>query len=121
MPFSVSLPGIDFAAGLRHCGSDASLYIRLLGRFSSDPSFSSLNDALAAGDISSAFLHAHTLKGLSAQLGLSPLCTQAEAICELLRAQKHSSLEDARRALPALRRAYAQTLRSIARIDAQFI
>ena len=55
-------------------------------RWRGDPAFAGLGEALAAKDVDTAFRHAHTLKGLIANMGLTPLYDLAVQIVEPLRA-----------------------------------
>lgn len=54
-------------------------------RFPADPSFGSLLESFAAGDIDTAFRAAHTLKGTSANLGFTDLYQKASDVTEDLR------------------------------------
>ena len=62
---------IDFDAGLACNGNNLSFYLGHLRRFAQDTSLVALSDALMQGNISQAFLLAHTLKGLSSQLAVT--------------------------------------------------
>lgn len=104
-------PLIDRAFGLSLIGNRTDLYERFLHAFLSEPSFGELSRALEAGDAGSAFLHAHTLKGLCAQLGLSALGREASEICELLRGANAQNLPAARARLSSLRALYEATCR----------
>ena len=83
---------IDFSGGLALNGNDPSFYLAHLRRFAKDTSLLPLSDALTQGDVHRAFLLAHTLKGLSAQLAVPasiapPPCsaifcaTAAQTVC----------------------------------------
>ena len=54
---------IDFDAGLACNGNNLSFYLGHLRRFAQDTSLVALSDALMQGNVSQAFLLAHTLKG----------------------------------------------------------
>ena len=60
-------------------------YLGHLRRFAKDTSLLPLNDALTRGDVQQAFMLAHTLKGLSAQLAVTSVYRPAAVICDLLR------------------------------------
>ncbi|PWM36212.1 MAG: Hpt domain-containing protein [Clostridiales bacterium] len=64
----------------RFMGNEA-LYLRLFGMLFADDNLQRLGDALAAGDITGAFEAAHTLKGVTGNLGLEPLY---RAVCEIV-------------------------------------
>lgn len=111
-----NLPLIDRAFGLSLIGNQTDLYDRFLHAFVAEPSFAELTRALEAGDAGSAFLHAHTLKGLCAQLGLSALGEEASAVCELLRGA-NALLPEACARLPRLRALHEATCRAISDED----
>lgn len=100
--------------GRRLYGRCDALYERLLTGFAGDPCVSRLCDALRAGRMDDAFLQAHTLKGLCAQLALPALQLHADALCDLLRGGDPAALPAARALLPALLNVYRDTLRVIA-------
>lgn len=92
----------EFLEGLRSRGCDVdgamtrflnneALYARCYEKFFVDPSIDALRDALAAKDAAAAFRHAHTLKGVTANLGLLPLTKIAARIVEPLRDGEFSS------------------------------
>ena len=106
-------PLIDRAHGLSLIGNQTDLYERFLRAFVKDASFAELSRALEEGDAQTAFLHAHTLKGLCGQLGLSALGEEASTICELLRGGNAQRLPEARVHLSALRALHEATCRAI--------
>lgn len=55
-------------------------------KFKDDPSYNELITALSEGNVKSAFLAAHTLKGVSQNLGFDSLYRSSSAITEILRA-----------------------------------
>ena len=58
---------------------------KILLLFLKDPSYDSLQAAMASGDRDTAFRAAHTLKGISLNLGLTFLQQSASALSEALR------------------------------------
>ena len=76
---------IDFTGGLTLNGNDLPFYLGHLRRFAKDTSLVPLSDALMHGDVQQAFMLAHTLKGLSAQLAVTSVYRPAAVICDLLR------------------------------------
>lgn len=87
---------IDRERGLSLAGHDAQLYDAFLAAFPQDTTFAAMLCALDAGDVRDAFLYAHSLKGLCAQLGLCALGEAASAVCELLRGGDEGNLPAAR-------------------------
>ena len=78
----LGIDGLDSALGLRQTGQRGGLYRELLGRFVQDQGDAVLQveDALAKSDWTAAETLAHTLKGVSAQIGAQPLASAAEAL-----------------------------------------
>ena len=91
---------IDFSDGLALNGNDPSFYLAHLRRFAKDTSLLPLSDAL--GDVHQAFLLAHTLKGLSAQLAVTCVYRPAAVLCDLLRDGSADRLPQAQEAFFAL-------------------
>ena len=110
-------PLINTRQGIALVGNDRSLYLLFLRQFSQDDTLRSLAAALRAGDASQAYLYAHSLKGLCAQLGLDALFEQAAALCALLRDGKPESLPAAAELFPGLQAVYDETTAAIARCD----
>lgn len=74
-----SLPSIDLQDGLERCQGNQKLYLKLLGDFIRNygASAAQMKTMLETGDLDSLAKLAHTLKGLSANLGAKTLSTQA--------------------------------------------
>lgn len=71
----------------RFMGNEA-LYLRLFTMLFADENLQKLSGALAAGDLTAAFEAAHTLKGVTGNLGLEPLYRAVCEIVEPLRARE---------------------------------
>jgi len=84
LPASVfaDIPGLDVATGLRQAMGRDALYTSLLRRFvAGQTDFPArMAGALAAEDRAAAELHAHTLKGVAAQVGASLLSERAASL-----------------------------------------
>ena len=91
-------------------GGNEALVRRFLAKFPSDGSFDNLKSALGAGDTKAAFLAAHTLKGLCANLGLNSLYEKASCITEHLRGE---DIESAKADFPALEAEYKRVIDSL--------
>ena len=85
--------GANTAEGLARCMGSEELYLRLVGTALADDKFEALSDAIAAGDRDAAFEASHALKGVLANLSLTPLCDPVTDICELLRASKDADYD----------------------------
>ena len=96
------LSHVDMQLGLDHAGGCLPLYLRFLARFPEDDSRPGLLAALERGDVREAFLCAHALKGLCAQLGIMDLSRSAAGVCELLRPLDPAALPEAREMTQAL-------------------
>lgn len=79
---------IDVEGTLDRMMGNEALFMRILNKFLEDRSFSRLKEFQAAGDYVQAFAHAHTLKGLSANLGMKGVCEEAAELVETLRPLK---------------------------------
>lgn len=78
--------GADMDATMERFIGDEALYDRCFHIFLEDPSFLTLEKALEQRDYTAAFQAAHTLKGVSGNLGLTPLYT---SVCEITAALRH--------------------------------
>lgn len=69
---------VDVAGALkRFCGNE-SLYLKFINAFPADQNFKDLGNSLAGERYEEAVIHAHTLKGLTANLGMD----QLSGICD---------------------------------------
>ncbi len=85
--------------------------------FLQDTSMQTLENALEAGDFSEAFRGAHTLKGVSRDLGFTPLFEAASALSDALRlddAGMPAAFDRVPELLPPVRDAYQLVVDSIA-------
>lgn len=78
--------GCDVVGAMNRMLNDTDFYYDCLTSFAEDPLFTALGTAIEAGDVRKAFEHAHALKGVAANLGLTPLCSIVNAMVALLRA-----------------------------------
>lgn len=85
--------GVDLPATMERFLDDRELYLDCLHTFFDDPGFGQLGDAIQKKDYEAAFTAAHTLKGVSGNLGLTPLFDAICAIVEPLRAHDYSDLD----------------------------
>lgn len=79
--------GANTEDGLRRCMNNEGFYLRLVKMIPGDPNFQKLFDALDAGDTSAAFAAAHSLKGSTGNLALTPINAPVVELTELLRAK----------------------------------
>ena len=79
--------GANVDEGLKRCMNNEEFYLKLVTKAVEDASYDKLKDAVEAGDLDAAFEAAHALKGVSANLALTPIYEPIFEITELLRAR----------------------------------
>lgn len=77
--------GADVEGTLHRFMGNETLFLKFLRKFKDDTNYAGLVESLDQGNYEEAFKYAHTLKGVSANLGLDPVCKPASALTELLR------------------------------------
>ena len=77
--------GADISDGMGRCLNNEDMYIRLVNMALADKSFAALDEALENDDIKAAFEAAHSLKGITGNLALTPLFKPVSELTELLR------------------------------------
>lgn len=77
--------GCDVDGALERFIGDMGLYEVCLKTVLSDKSFDGLGESLKSGEVKVAFDHAHTLKGVLANMGLTPMYDITVRIVEPLR------------------------------------
>lgn len=86
--------GADMDAALERFVGDEELYADCFRLFLEDPSFPALDGAMARRDYAAAFDAAHALKGVSGNLGLTPLFNAVCALVEPLRRGEYGGLAE---------------------------
>ena len=99
--------GMDVDATLLRYGGNTSLLCRHLNRFPHEGSFALLEAAMQAGRVEEAKAACHALKGVSGNLGLTPLYTATGSMMASLRA---GCQEDAGTAWQAVSAAYREAV-----------
>jgi two-component system sensor histidine kinase/response regulator len=91
-----AIAGVDTEGGLRRVGGNERLYRAMLRQYAEDQADTApaLRAALAAGDMKTAERLAHTLKGLSATLGIKRPSEAAEAVEDRIRHERLEGIED---------------------------
>lgn len=77
--------GSDINEGLNRLMKDENLYARLLKKFPASLEKQEVLPFIESGDIQTAILNAHTIKGVTGNLSLTPLYTAYTEIVDLLR------------------------------------
>ena len=80
--------GAGYEVTLGRFLGDETFYLKMLGMLLKDDSIRKLGSAVQNGDLTEAFEAAHSLKGITGNLGLTPLYNAACAIVEPLRAKE---------------------------------
>ena len=86
--------GCDIDGALERFLDDKELYMTCLQTMVTDHNFEMLGNALEEGIVAQAFDYAHTLKGVFANLGLTPMFQIVELIVEPLRAGSAKDLKE---------------------------
>ena len=79
--------GANVDEALVRCLNNETFYLMLINKAVLDPGFEKLKEACEAGDLDQAFDAAHSLKGVTANLALTPILQPVAEITELLRAR----------------------------------
>lgn len=88
-------------------------------KFLDEPSYGNLSRALKNEDYGSAFLEAHSLKGVSANLGFERLGESSGVITELLRNKEESEIdrEECMKAFEQVSKDYQEVIEAIKQLD----
>lgn len=85
--------GVNVQEGLGRCLNNEMFYFRLVKMSLADANVQKLGDALDRGDTHAAFEAAHALKGVMANLALTPILKPASELTEILRAGSREGAE----------------------------
>lgn len=99
--------GIKAQEAIERFGGNEAIYEKFLFKFKEDKSYAELFTAADANDVETAYRAAHTLKGISANLGLSAVYGVSTEVSALLKAGK---LDEARAMFDDLKKVYEETL-----------
>ncbi len=80
--------GANTEKGIARCMGNEAFYLRMVGMLKGEPNAAKLASSVEAGDLDGAFEAAHTLKGVLANLELTPALTPVAEITEHLRARE---------------------------------
>lgn len=87
---------VDVEGALARFMGNEALFSKFLNKFRSDMSYANLITNLEEGNFEEAFKCAHTLKGVSANLGLNLIAGPTSELTELLRGKAASEVDTAR-------------------------
>ena len=98
--------GADVKTGIERCMGSDTFYLRMVGMIRNDRNFDALKEALGRNDLDAAFEAAHALKGVLANLSLTPVLKPVAEMTELLRVRTETDyqplLEEAEREMEKL-------------------
>jgi HPt (histidine-containing phosphotransfer) domain-containing protein len=106
---------INFDEGVKRVMNNTKLYVKLLGKFKTDTDFGELEGALAAGDMEKARIQAHTIKGIAANLSLTELFKQAQALESQIKTGSVAPGD-----IETARAAYTATVQEVDKVMAQY-
>ncbi len=86
--------GCDVHGAMERMLNDEEFYLGCLSSIQDDPNFSALKQALEKNELKSAFDYAHALKGVLANVGLTPMYQKTVEIVEPLRQGECSNLTE---------------------------
>ena len=95
--------GIDYAQAMDRFGDNEALYLRLSAKFSDDPHFDALEQALATEDFFTAQREVHSLKGVAGNLSFLALYETSCSVNDALRAD---DIQAVNALMPTLREEY---------------
>ncbi len=99
--------GVNMKSAMERFMNNEDLLVRFLKKFSQDPNYGRLKEAMAEKRYEDAFKAAHTLKGLCGNLSLESLFDVVSQEVELLRSKQYSEAEEA---LPEVIQEYEKTI-----------
>ncbi len=85
--------GADVETTIKRFMGNEGLYLKFLMKFPDDKNYESIQEHVAEGNYEAAFNDAHTLKGVSANLGLNPIYEGASRLVELLRGKQPEEVD----------------------------
>ena len=85
--------GADVNTTVKRFMGKEELYMRFILKFQDDKNLQILQDNLAKKEYQEVFNNAHSIKGVSSNLGLNPIWEAAAAICDLLRGKQPEEVD----------------------------
>lgn len=85
--------GADVDTALNRFMGKEELYLKFIQKFQNDKNLENLQDCYKNDDYEGVFASAHSLKGVSGNLGLNPVYDVSAQICDLLRGKQASEVD----------------------------
>lgn len=86
--------GADVETTLKRFMGNEKMYMKYIMKFLDDKNFDNIRENLESRNYETVFNAAHTLKGVTANLGLNPVNAAAAEISELLRGRAASEVDE---------------------------
>ena len=96
--------GANTKDGLARCMGNEVLYLRLVSSLTKQPDFDRMREQIAEHDLVSAFESAHAMKGVLANLSITPLYDKVCEITDLLRNREETDYQPLLDEIDALRK-----------------
>ncbi len=88
--------GADVENTVRRFMGNEAMYEKFLKKFKDNSNYSGLEEGVSTCNYEEVFTCAHTLKGVSANLGLDPICKAASDLTEEVRGKAAEEVNEAR-------------------------
>lgn len=85
--------GADVDMTLKRFMGNETIYLKFIRKFLDDKNYETIETSLAQNDYEAAFAGAHSLKGVTGNLGLDPVYEAASEMSELLRNAKNTGID----------------------------
>lgn len=85
--------GADVVTTLKRFMGNETIYMKFLMKFPEDKNYDAIMENIRKNDYDAVFNSAHTLKGVSANLGLKPVYNASSQITELLRNRSEQQID----------------------------
>lgn len=85
--------GADVSTTLKRFMGNEAIYMKFLMKFPEDKNYDTIIESMKKNDYDAVFNGVHTLKGVSANLGLNPVYNAASQITELLRNRSQQQVD----------------------------
>lgn len=85
--------GADVNTTVKRFMGKEELYMKFIMKFRDDRNLQILQDNLEKKDYEEVFNNAHSIKGVTSNLGLNPIWEEAAAICDLLRGKQPEEVD----------------------------
>jgi HPt (histidine-containing phosphotransfer) domain-containing protein len=102
--------GIDYEDAMARMLNNGALFKQLAQHYRNDANLAALVEDMKAGDLETAYSHAHTLKGVAGNLSFGQLHALAAQICDALTS---GNSEAAYESMDAIEQAHARVLEGL--------